>query len=100
MAHDVTNADAGLRDYLIGYYSDRRQAYVNTARQGAGEELERYILSEWTPLIDRLLDGEAILFSRFELPDDHPQSPKYGFDPGDKLILDEHDVLRKYEGQN
>ena len=28
----------------------------------------------------------------------HPQSPQYGGDPGDNMVLDENDVLRPYEG--
>ena len=50
-------AETGLRDYLIATYVDLRQMFVNTARKGSDEELERYTMASWTPLIDALLGG-------------------------------------------
>ena len=90
----VPDSEPELRDYLIAHFCDRRQTYVNTARRGSDEELERYVRAEWTPLIDALLDRKAIKFSRFQLPPDHPQAPPDGGNPADNLVLDENDVLR------
>jgi hypothetical protein len=87
-------ADSTLRDYLVAWYCDLRQTYMNTARKGSDEELERYVKAQWTPLIDALLDGEAIEFHRFELPPDHPQAPPHGGNPTDTLELGSDDVLR------
>ena len=41
-------AETGLRDHLIALYVDLRQGFVNTARKGSDEELERCVQSEWT----------------------------------------------------
>ena len=38
-------------------------------------------------MINALLDGEAITFSRFELPPDHPQAAPHGGNPTDTLEL-------------
>ncbi len=90
----VPDAEPELRDYLIAHFCDRRQTYVNTARRGSDEELERYVRAEWTPLIDALLDGKAIKISRFQLPEDHPQAPPDGGHPTDPLVFGADDVLR------
>ena len=45
-------------------------------------------------MINALLDGEAITFSRFELPPDHPQAAPHGGNPTDTLELGADDVLR------
>jgi hypothetical protein len=91
--HKSANESA-LRDHLIALYVDLRQTFVNTARNGSDEELERCVQSEWTPMINALLDGEAITFSRFELPPDHPQAAPHGGNPTDTLELGADDVLR------
>ena len=36
-------------------------------------------------MIDALLGGEAVTFSRYELPSDHPQAPPHGGHPSDLL---------------
>ena len=76
-----THKSAGeseLRDYFVALYCDLRQSYVNTARRGSDDELELYVKAEWSPLIDALLEGKAITFSRFELPPNHPQAAPPG----------------------
>ena len=87
-------AETGLRNYLIATYVDLRQMFVNTARKGSDEELERYTMASWTPLIDALLGGEAVTFHRYELPPDHPQAAPHGGNPTDTLELGADDVLR------
>jgi hypothetical protein len=94
MVHSKQHADSMLRDHLIATYCDLRQMFVNTARTGKDTELESYTMAQWTPLINALLDGEAVTFSRFELPADHPQAPPHGGHPCDTLELGADDVLR------
>jgi len=83
-----------VRDHLLASYCDLRQQFVNTARSGSDKELERYVDAQWTPLINALLDGEAVTFSRYELPRGHPQAPPHRGAPDDRLELGADDVLR------
>ena len=87
-------SDSRVRDHLIAWYVDLRQMFVNIALKGSDEELARYTRAHWTPMIDALLGGEAVTFSRYELPSDHPQAPPHGGHPSDLLTLGADDVLR------
>ena len=46
------------------------------------------------PLLMLCWEGRAVEISRYELPDWHSESPKYGGDPGNRFVLDVDDVLR------
>ena len=81
------DAEPELRDFLSAYFCDLRQMYVNAAQRSRDEQFELYTRSEWSPLIDALLDGRAVSFRRFELPKDHQLAPPHGGDPGDLLEL-------------
>ena len=85
--------ESTLRDYLLAVYVDLRQLFTNTLAKDSAES-GQYAWDQWTPLIDALLDGEAITFSRYELPPDHPQAAPHGGAPTDRLELGGDDVLR------
>lgn len=87
------NADTDLRDHLIAAAVDFRQLMSSTLEEHTIEGGE----SVWDHLshrVDALLDGEEITFSRYELPDWHPEAPCHGGNPGDSFTLGPDDVLR------
>ena len=95
-------ADAGdgsrVRDYLHAEFVDRVGRWEGNAINDGEVKFARYIRKSWQPTIDALRENRAVLIPRFELPYDHPMSPKYGGDPGDHLELGADDILRPYDG--
>jgi hypothetical protein len=87
------NADTQLRDHLIANAVDFREMY---GRKDLGKTADGR--TAWDILngpVDALLEGKAFTVHRFELPDWHHESPRYGRgNPNDSFTLGEDDVLR------
>jgi hypothetical protein len=88
-------AEPELRDYLNAYFCDLRQGYVDVAERNHDEDFVRHIRSQWSPVIDALIDQKPVKFRRFELPENHSMAPPHGGNPGDLLELGSDDVLRE-----
>ena len=93
MARDLQDADAQLRDHLLASAVDFRQLMSSTL-EGYTIENGETVWEHLSHRVDALLDGEEVTISRYLLPDWHPQSPKYGGNPGDNFVLGCDDVLR------
>jgi hypothetical protein len=89
------SADTQLRDHLIANAVDFREMY---GRKDIGKTADGR--TAWDILsgkVDALLEGKAITFHRFELPDWHPESTLYGGRPDDSFTLGPDDILRPEE---
>jgi hypothetical protein len=98
VAHDTQNADSQVRDYIHAWTVDQVSRWENNALNDGDVKFARYVRKSWQPRIDALYEGRAVLISRFELPREHPMSPKWGGNPGDHLELTADDRVRLYEG--
>jgi hypothetical protein len=94
MARDLQDTDSELRDYLLAAAVDFRQL-MSTTLEGHKIENGETVWDHLSRRVDALLDGEEVTISRYQLPDWHPQSPKYGGDPTDSFALGPDDVLRR-----
>ena len=92
------NADSRLRDYLLGEEVDFREL-MSTTLEGHKIENGETVWQHLSHKVDALSAGKAVEFHRFELPDWHPESPKYGGDPCDRFELGPDDVLRPSESK-
>ena len=90
------NADAELRDHLLASAVDFRQLMSSTL-EGYRIENGETVWQHLSHRVDALLDGKELTFSRYELPDWHPESTVYGGNPADNFELGPDDVLRPYE---
>jgi hypothetical protein len=90
------NADLKLRDHLLASEVDFRELMSSTL-EGHTIEGGESVYDHLSRRVDALLAGEAVVFTRFELPDWHPLSPKYGGDPSDRFVLGPDDVVRSDE---
>jgi hypothetical protein len=95
VAHSVENADASLRDWLHADLCDFVQGIVNRCEEGGDTELAQYTLDAHRAHLDALREGREVRnIHRFNLPDWHPESTKYGGSPYDDFTLGTDDVLR------
>jgi hypothetical protein len=88
--------DPDLRDYLLAEFVDFRELMSSTL-EGHTIENGETVWQHLSHRIDALLDGREVTISRFQLPDWHEESPKFGGDPGDRFTLGPDDILRPYE---
>ena len=98
MAYDTQESDSTVRDHIHAVTVDLVSRWENNARNDGDVKFANYIRKSWQSRIDALYEGRAVLVSRYELPYEHPMSPKYGGDPATNFVLGEDDVLRPYEG--
>lgn len=94
MAHSKQNADTQLRDYLLAAEVDFRQT-MSATLEGHRIENGETVFEHLSHKVDALLDGEAVEFSRFELPAWHPEATCHGGHPSDRFELGADDVLRE-----
>ena len=87
------NADSAVRDHLIAEAVDFR-ARTSSTLQGHKIESGETVWEHLSHKVDALLEGAAITFHRYELPDSHPMGPPHGGNPNDLLVLGEDDVVR------
>jgi hypothetical protein len=89
------NPNAQLRDYLHADLCDFVQMYESKALAAGDVELASCTRTVHQARLDALLEGREVRgISRFSLPDWHPESTKYGGDPGDRFTLGSDDILR------
>jgi hypothetical protein len=90
------NADSTVRDHLIAEAVDFRTLMSSTLK---GHKIENgeTVWDHLSHRVDALLEGKAITFHRYELPDGHPMEAPHGGRPNDLLEIGEDDVVRPYE---
>jgi hypothetical protein len=88
------NADSQLRGLLLESAVDFRQT-MSAALEGQTIENGETVWDHLSRRVDALLADEAVVFRRYEFPDEHPLSPKYGGDPTDLFELGPDDVVRR-----
>ena len=88
--------DSDLRAYLLSEAVWFRRAY---GKEGVGKTADGK--TAWELLsgpVDVLLEGKPFRLHRFQLPDWHNESTRYGGSPHDDFELGADDVLRPYDG--
>jgi len=86
-------ADAAVRTYLHAEAKAFLNQMVSILIED-GPEFGRYSYDQLWPQVHALESGQAVLFSRFELPPGHPMSAPAAGHPSDTLELDEDNVIR------
>ena len=95
MAYSLRNPSADLRDYLHKDLADFVETYEGRALADGDIELASCTRSVHQPRLDALLEGREVRgIPRWDLPDWHPESTKYGGNPYDRFTLGSDDILR------
>src|ERR1700742_4368389 len=91
------NADSAVGDHLIAEAVDFRALMSNTLK---GHKIENgeTVWDHLSHKVEALLEGKAITFHRFELPDGHPMEAPHGGNPNDLLEIGEDNGVRPAAG--
>ena len=92
VARSTLGADDGLRDELTAGWRDFYSSMVRTLLDGS-EEWGRYAHNALHPRLVALESGQAVEFSRMELPPGHRLSAPGAGHPTDRLMLGADDVV-------
>ena len=98
MPEPRNNPNAQLRDYLHADLADFVQTYESKALAAGDIALASCKRTVHQARLDALLEGREVKgIPRWDLPDWHPESAKYGGNPYDRFTLGADDVLRPDE---
>ena len=88
------SADTRLRDYLHAELADFVSCYEDKALANGEIDLFEYTRESFRYRLDALLEGREVKhIHRWDLPDWHPESTRYGGSPSDVFTLTVDDVL-------